>query len=80
MPVQVGATSVSVLRSVWQTYWLHENWNGVDNAFDQLTRSLSELENSFDNFLQQLDQTGWDTNEMNLKVPKEIAIYELGSV
>ena len=80
MPMQVGATSLSVLRSVWQTYWLHENWNSQDNAFDQLVHSLSELENSFNDFIQQLDQNGWDTKEINLKVPKEVTIDELGPV
>ena len=80
MPMQVGATSLSVLRSVWQTYWLHENWNGQDNAFDQLVHSLSELENSFNDFIQQLDHNGWDTKEINLKVPKEVTIDELGPV
>ncbi|PON92675.1 Root UVB sensitive family [Trema orientale] len=77
---KVGATSISVLRSVWQTYWLHEHGKGIHNAFDQLARSLSELENGFGDFIQQLHQTGWDTNEIKLKVPKEIAIDELGPV
>ncbi|KAM6550653.1 hypothetical protein CsatB_000461 [Cannabis sativa] len=77
---KVGATNISVLRSVWQAYWLHENWNSLDNTLEQLERSLSMLEKSFGDFIQQLNQTGWDTNEMNLKVPKEIAVDELGSV
>ncbi|MBA0601424.1 hypothetical protein Gorai_004600 [Gossypium raimondii] len=41
---KVGATSVSVLRSVWQTYWLHENLNVSEDIFDQLAKSLSMMD------------------------------------
>lgn len=78
--MQVEATSVSVLRSVWQTYWLHENWNSQDNALDQIACSLSKMEDGFEDFIQQLKQTGWDTNEIKLKVPKEVSIDELSPV
>ena len=80
MPMQVEATSVSVLRSLWQTYWLHENWNRQDNALDQIACSLSKMEDGFEDFIQQLKQTGWDTNEIKLKVPKEVSIDELSPV
>lgn len=78
--MQVGASSVSVLRSVWQTYWLHENWNRQDNALDQIARSLSKMEDSYEDFIQQLNQTGWDINEIKLKVPKEVLIYQMDHV
>ncbi|XP_022893666.1 protein root UVB sensitive 5 isoform X1 [Olea europaea var. sylvestris] len=71
-----GATSLSVLRSMWQTYWLDQNWSRSDDLFEQLERSLIELKAGFDNFLQQLEEAGWDTNQINLKVPKEISIEE----
>ncbi|KAH1086946.1 hypothetical protein GYH30_018456 [Glycine max] len=29
---KVGATNVSVLRSVWQSFWLSENWDSDDNV------------------------------------------------
>ncbi|KAB2621950.1 hypothetical protein D8674_024132 [Pyrus ussuriensis x Pyrus communis] len=74
---KVGATSISVLRSVWQAYWLHANWNSLGNAFDQLTESRLEMEDRFEDFIQQLNGSGWDTNQMNLKVPKEISLDEL---
>lgn len=74
--LQEGATSLTVLRSVWQTYWLYQNWAGLKIVVDQLEQSLTELENRFDNFLQQLKEAGWDTNQINLKVPKEISIEE----
>ncbi|XP_022767717.1 protein root UVB sensitive 5 isoform X2 [Durio zibethinus] len=73
---KVGATSVSVLRSVWQTYWLHENLNVSANIFDQLAKSLSEMDDRFEEFIQQLGKAGWDTHQINLRVPKEISIDE----
>lgn len=75
-----GATSISVFRSVWQSYWLHQNWSRLDDIFSQLERSLIELKNGFDDFWSQLGEAGWDTNQINLKVPKEISIQELHTV
>ncbi|KAL2480458.1 Protein root UVB sensitive 5 [Abeliophyllum distichum] len=72
-----GATSLSVLRSVWQTYWLNQNRSRPDDVFDELERSLIELKNGFDNFLQQLEETGWDTNQINLKLLKFLRVPEL---
>ncbi|KAK6120269.1 hypothetical protein DH2020_045960 [Rehmannia glutinosa] len=72
-----GATSLSVLRSVWQSYWLHLNWNkSDDDVYKQLEQSLIELNDRFDDFWLQLEEAGWDTNQINLKVPKEISIQE----
>ncbi|XP_073044516.1 protein root UVB sensitive 5-like [Primulina eburnea] len=71
-----GATSVSVLRSVWQSYWLHQNWSKSDDAFHQLEQSLVELNARFDDFLLQLEASEWDTSQINLKVPKEILVQE----
>ncbi|XP_011095001.1 protein root UVB sensitive 5 isoform X2 [Sesamum indicum] len=75
-----GATSISVFRSVWQSYWLHQNWSRLDDIFSQLEQSLIELKNGFDDFWSQLGEAGWDTNQINLKVPKEISIQELHTV
>ncbi|KAJ4704448.1 Protein root UVB sensitive 5 [Melia azedarach] len=72
---KVEATSLSVLRSVWQTYWLHEKWESLD-LVDQLSQSLLEMEDRFEDFIQQLKGAGWDTHQINLKVPKEITIDE----
>ncbi|XP_059667981.1 protein root UVB sensitive 5 isoform X2 [Cornus florida] len=80
MDFEVGATSVSVLRSVWQTYWLHHNWLSNADAFDQLQKSLMELEDGFQNFMQLLEGAGWDTDQINLKVPRELSIEEIGTV
>ncbi|KAK4480938.1 hypothetical protein RD792_011796, partial [Penstemon davidsonii] len=71
-----GATSLSVLRSVWQSYWLHQNWNNSADMFDQLGQSLIELNNKFDDFMLQIEEAGWNTNQISLKVPKEILVQE----
>ncbi|KAK7294689.1 hypothetical protein RJT34_17580 [Clitoria ternatea] len=71
---KVGATSVSVLRSVWQTFWLSENWDSTGDVCDQLANSLKELEERFEDFIQKLKDVEWDTQQLNLKVPKDILI------
>ncbi|KAK7339870.1 hypothetical protein VNO77_20556 [Canavalia gladiata] len=74
---KVGATSVSVLRSVWQTFWLNENWDSNGDVCDQLANSLMELEDRFEDFIQKLKDGEWDTEQLNLKVPKEISIDDI---
>jgi len=74
MKLQVGATSVSVLRSVWQTFWLSENWDSDVNICDQIANSLMELEERFEDFIQKLKDAEWDTQQLNLKVPKNLFI------
>lgn len=71
-----GATSLTVLRSVWQTYWLYQNLADTDNFIDKLEESLNVLGTRFESFLQQLEEAGWDTNLISLKIPKEIFIEE----
>lgn len=73
---KVGATSESVLRSLWQSYWLHEHWDFSDNVFDQLSQSLFHLDERFGNFVQLLEVAGWDTQQLKLKVPKNVLIQE----
>jgi hypothetical protein len=77
--LQVGATSVSVLRSIWQTFWLSENMEIKGNVYDQLANSLMELENRFDDFIQKLKAAEWDIQQLNLKVPKEISIDDINT-
>ncbi|XP_050381459.1 protein root UVB sensitive 5 isoform X2 [Argentina anserina] len=74
---KVGATSMSVLRSVWQAYWLHENWNSSCMTLEQLSQSHLEMEDRFEDFILQLNRIGWDTLQINLKVPKEISLDEM---
>lgn len=78
--LQVGATSMSVLRSVWQTYWLHENWDNSDNVFHQLAQSILQMEDRFEDFIEQLNRAGWDMHKINLRVPKDITIDDSGPV
>ncbi|XP_028770466.1 protein root UVB sensitive 5 [Neltuma alba] len=74
---KVGATSVSVLRSLWQAIWLSENWDGKGNVCHQLASSLMELKDKFEDFIQKLDEAGWDTQKFNLKVPRRISIDDI---
>ncbi|XP_058763762.1 protein root UVB sensitive 5 isoform X2 [Vicia villosa] len=76
---KVGATSLSVLRSIWQTFWLSENWEKKGNVCDQLANSLMELEDKFDDFIQKLKSAKWETQQLNLKVPKEISIDDINT-
>ncbi|CAN0879750.1 Protein root UVB sensitive 5 [Linum grandiflorum] len=73
---KVGATSISVLRSVWQAYWLNLNWQHSLDVFHQLEKSQKEMQTQFEDFIQQLAQAGWDTNQINLKVPVGLLIDE----
>ncbi|KAI3885664.1 hypothetical protein MKW92_008129 [Papaver armeniacum] len=74
-----NATGLSVLRSIWQTYWLHEHWQGRDskNVFDQLQESMSKLGARFNDFLEQLEEAGWDVKQIKLKVPTELLFEEM---
>lgn len=71
-----GATSLSVLRSLWQSYYLHQNWSSSADAFNQLELSLIELKNGFDDFLLLVEEADWDINQITLRVPKDILITE----
>ncbi|MED6168655.1 Protein root UVB sensitive 5 [Stylosanthes scabra] len=74
---KVGAMSISVLQSVWQMFWLSENWDGEVSVCDQLANSLLQLEARFDDFIQKLKEAGWDAQQINLKVPTEISIDDI---
>ncbi|PKI34518.1 hypothetical protein CRG98_045055 [Punica granatum] len=74
---KVGATSLSVLRSVWQACWLHENCGVSHNVLDQLAQSLLDMEKRFENFMEQLEEAEWDIHNLNLKVTSEIFIDEI---
>lgn len=69
--IQVGATSLSVLQSVWQAYWLYEHWDHSVDVIKALEESLIKLEQRFDSFMELLEEAGWNTQKLNLNVPKE---------
>ncbi|XP_047059484.1 protein root UVB sensitive 5-like [Lolium rigidum] len=67
-----AATSMSVLRSLWQAHWLHEHeLKPKDDVFDRLEESLTALGGEFDDFIGQMEEAGWDQSQIFLKVPKE---------
>ncbi|KAL5226531.1 hypothetical protein ABZP36_014796 [Zizania latifolia] len=66
-----GATSMSVLRSLWQAHWLHKNQQRQDEVFSWVEESVLALEHGFTDFLKQMELAGWDQNQIILKVPKE---------
>ncbi|XP_039846539.1 protein root UVB sensitive 5-like isoform X2 [Panicum virgatum] len=66
-----SATSISVLRSLWQAHWLQENLQNQDDVFSWLEASILALEHGFTDFLEQMERAGWDQNQIILKVPKE---------
>lgn len=72
--LQVGASSMTVLRSIWQSYWLDKHGDAMESVVDQLARSLSEMENKFNDFVQLLEGAGWDTHQLSLKVPNSVLI------
>ncbi|KAI3906595.1 hypothetical protein MKW98_009503 [Papaver atlanticum] len=76
---KVNATGLSVLRSIWQTYWLYEHCQGREskNVFDQLQESMLKLDARFDDFLKQLEEAGWDVKLIKLKVPTELLFEEM---
>ncbi|CAM0878579.1 unnamed protein product [Alopecurus aequalis] len=68
-----AATSMSVLRSLWQAHWLHENQQKQKDGdvFVWLEESLNALEDGFADFIKQMEGAGWDQSQIFLKVPKE---------
>lgn len=72
---KVEASSMSVLRSLWQAHWLSENWTAeVKNVFDFLKLSVQILQVEFDDFLVKLEQSGWNVDSIILKVPRDVLV------
>ncbi|XP_074270538.1 protein root UVB sensitive 5 isoform X2 [Silene latifolia] len=68
---KAGATSLSALQSVWQAYWLYENWDSSLDLTKALEDSLSCMEGRFDNFMELLEDAGWNIHKININVSKE---------
>uniref|UniRef100_A0A0E0FQV9 Protein root UVB sensitive 5 n=1 Tax=Oryza nivara TaxID=4536 RepID=A0A0E0FQV9_ORYNI len=75
-----AATSMSVLRSLWQAHWLDKNQLKQDDVFSWLEESVLALEHGFPDFLKQMEIAGWDQNQIILKVPKEPILYTTTSL
>lgn len=78
--MQVGATSLSALRSVWQASWINQNWTIGGSSVHLLEQSVMELDSQFENFIQQLKEAGWDTNKITIRIPTDIIIDVVGVV
>ncbi|CAM8927288.1 unnamed protein product [Rhodiola kirilowii] len=76
---KVGATSLSALRSVWQAFWINQNWTRVDSSHHLLEQSVMEMDSQFGDFIQQLEGAGWDTNKIAIRIPKDIIIDEFSA-
>ncbi|CAO2198910.1 unnamed protein product [Urochloa humidicola] len=66
-----AATSMTVLKSLWQAHWLQKHQQNQDVVFSWLEDSILALEDGFTDFLEQMERAGWDQNQIILKVPKE---------
>ncbi|XP_020701053.2 protein root UVB sensitive 5-like [Dendrobium catenatum] len=79
---KVGATSLSVLKSLWQVYWLHNHHKELDrdDVLGWLNESLLKLEARFTVFLKQLEEAGWQKDQISLKVPKHLLFEEADSL
>ncbi|WOL14951.1 protein root UVB sensitive 5 [Canna indica] len=74
---KMGATGLSVLRSLWQAHWLHNHQERKStHIFSLLEESLLKLEDGFNDFLRQLKEAGWDEKHIKLKVPMELLFDE----
>eukprot|EP00250_Pteridium_aquilinum_P015410 c22564_g1_i1 orf=226-1887(-) len=82
-----GATNMTVLRCIWQAEWIMNSlvpegsllssmlsmptsWT-LSNQLSMLANSLKELRGSFGDFLLQMEQAGWETSRLVLKIPKD---------
>ncbi|KAH9607523.1 hypothetical protein KSS87_017453 [Heliosperma pusillum] len=68
---KAGATGLSALQSVWQAYWLYEHWDSTLDLTKALEESLSCMEGRFDNFMELLEDAGWNVDKININVAKE---------
>ncbi|KAL9683889.1 hypothetical protein QQ045_021316 [Rhodiola kirilowii] len=76
---KVGATSLSALRSVWQAFWINQNWSRVDTSHHLLEQSVMEMDSQFGDFIQQLEGAGWDINKIAIRIPNDIIIDEFSA-
>ncbi|EPS68719.1 hypothetical protein M569_06049, partial [Genlisea aurea] len=73
-----GADGLTMLQSIWQSYWLHHrrrDWKS-DEQDDEVGESLREMQSNFDGFLSMLEEGGWQMDSIFLKVPNFVTITE----
>ncbi|KAJ4789377.1 hypothetical protein LUZ62_040623 [Rhynchospora pubera] len=82
-----GADSMTVLRSLWQAHWLdkhrirlkfqEEESVDLSSMFHQLLEeSIVRLQHGFADFLDKLEEAGWDKDMIILKVPNRLIFSE----
>ncbi|KAL9247023.1 hypothetical protein vseg_020494 [Gypsophila vaccaria] len=74
---KAGATGLTALQSVWQAYWLYEHWDNSEELSKALKRSLLSMQGRFDDFIQLLEDAGWNTRKVNINVSREPYIEQL---
>ena len=85
---QEGATSETILRSIWQAEWImasiesqedflssmhkKEKASRLSNQMTILAKSLCELESKYREFVCKMEEAGWDTSILVLRIPKDV--------
>lgn len=78
---------MTVLRSLWHSYWLNKHRSQLilqeDESVDLMSmyyqlleESIIKLENGFANFLDKLEEAGWDKDLIILKVPSRLFVSD----
>ncbi|XP_078435592.1 root UVB sensitive protein (Protein of unknown function, DUF647) isoform X2 [Wolffia australiana] len=80
--LKAGATGQTLVRSLWQAYWLdaHGLDKDSESVLGKLERSLEELDSGFDDFMLKLRSSGWDDDAITIKVPKGPLLEETFTV
>lgn len=78
---------MTLLRSLWQAYWLNkhrsqlkledeESVDSLSTYYQLLEESIFKLEHGFADFLDKLEEAGWDEDLIILKVPNRLFISD----
>ncbi|KAJ3693721.1 hypothetical protein LUZ60_009201 [Juncus effusus] len=79
-----GASSIEVLRSVWQAYWLDKHklkeYTSISAIYSWIEESLLKLDEIFDEFFMILEESGWDKDLIIIKVPNQLVFEQYDSI
>ncbi|KAG6547114.1 hypothetical protein Mapa_011365 [Marchantia paleacea] len=74
--IKQGASSTSILRCLWQAYWLFSCPSASSgNDIGRLRASLDALELNFASFKTELKASGWDADRIAIKVPSISPVF-----
>ncbi|KAL3680290.1 hypothetical protein R1sor_023246 [Riccia sorocarpa] len=70
-----GASNISIVRSLWQAYWLFSNFSDsvsihTEEETVSLRKSVDALHQNFPSFISELESSGWALSRIAIKVPK----------